>query len=293
MTPGEERIVRRAQVHHVQAASAGVRRHGVGEARRLVDRQIMRILEAVIQHIGREFLRPRHLPQAPQIEYLLAVRTGIVGDNVRMVPIDLDVAPDGGPGFRGQSSKENRVLRVGNVNESDAVAHAHQGVLVTALRIGPSPDIVPPGFGLPQGLTILAAPGRRRLADQSTHRVNRKPAFERDAQTRKVAGTAINAILRASAEFLGFRCRLKGIRHRPAGRRCWLVRPAVATDKNDAHTDQHGGQPSCAAPHQCEISATTLFGMKPVYQCRVPQVSLGGSENGLTRSRLIFRASGS
>ena len=91
--------------------------------------------EAVVDYIGGKRLRRRHPPQAPQVEYLHAVRAGIVGDDVSMVLIDLDVPPGGIPGFCRQPSKEDRALRVGNVNEGGTVVHAHQGELFTGLPI--------------------------------------------------------------------------------------------------------------------------------------------------------------
>ena len=179
VTGPELRIVGRLDVDDVQTPFAGIGRNGVGEARLLVDRQVVRMLEIAVDDIGVECPGRRQPPQARQIEHLHAVGAGVVRDDVRMVPIDLDVPPEGLLGLGRQPPEEDRILRVGDVDEGSAVVHAHQGVLLAGLRIGPAPDVV---------------------AGLSAHHVERHPAVQRDAVTTEVAGAAVRAQLGAGAE---------------------------------------------------------------------------------------------
>ena len=214
----------------MQSAAAGVRRHRIGEARGLVDRQVVRRSEAVVERVGGPCGRRRHAPQASQIENLHAVVTGIVRDDVRVVPIDLDVAPGGIPGFRRQPSQENRVSRVGNVDEGRAVGHAHQGVFPAGLRVRPSPDVV---------------------AARTAHGVEGHPPFERDALARIVAGAAVHASRRAAVRGRGrlHNGRRYGWWRRGRnGRRRWRrvrVAPAATAAAQDRAQEEHRGGGAC------------------------------------------------
>ena len=187
----EERVVGRGEVDDVQAAAASVRRDRIGESAPLVNGQVVRRAEVPIEHIGGKGPGRRHVPQAGQVEHLDAVRAGIVGNDVGVVGVDLDVPPDGFIGLRGQSAQEYRGFRVGDVHEGRAVAQSHERELLAGRGIGPAPDVVAAG---------------------AAHRVKRHAAGERDAHAREVPGAAVDASRRAGGE-AGWRLR-RGWRRR-------------------------------------------------------------------------------
>ena len=106
----------------MRAAPAGVGHPRAGATRRLVDGRVVRVFEAVLHRVGVQFPGNRRPPRAPRVEYLHALRVGVNRDDERVVPAGLDVPPRRCLGWCRQPSEEDRVLRVGDVNESRFVS---------------------------------------------------------------------------------------------------------------------------------------------------------------------------
>ena len=140
----------------------------------------MRVPEVAVHNIGGKYLRCPQSPQARQIEHLHAMRTRAICDDVGVILIHLDISPVGIHSLRRQASEEDRVLRIRDINEGCAVRHAHQGVLITRLRINPAPDVV---------------------ARCATHRFKRHSIAEGDAGAGKIASTTAGTARRAGAEW--------------------------------------------------------------------------------------------
>jgi hypothetical protein len=78
----------------VQSFATGVRADDVGESRVLIDGDVMPVCEIRIKTIGRKALRRHQTAQAGQVEDLHPVRARTIRDDIGMVLIDLDIAPD-------------------------------------------------------------------------------------------------------------------------------------------------------------------------------------------------------
>ena len=67
-----------------------------------------------------------------------------IGDNVGMVGTHLDIAPGGWARalVHVQCSDEDRIIRVGDIDERHLFGHAHKCIVSAGLRVGPAPDVV-------------------------------------------------------------------------------------------------------------------------------------------------------
>ena len=138
----------RAHVDHVKTAAArlaaAVRAHHVGEAGGLVDRDVVRARDAVVQRrFAKGGGRIVHVAQLSQIQDLHPVRARQVGHDERMVPVHLDVAPAAGmgAGCQRQHAGQNGVGRIRQAHEGRPRGVAHQRPLGACLRVGPAPQI--------------------------------------------------------------------------------------------------------------------------------------------------------
>ena len=148
-TAGEGGPGRLADVDHVERAAArlaaAIGADRVGEARLLVDRDVVRARDpVVVRRLGEHDRIALHVAQLREVEHLHAVRTGAVGHDVGVVPVDLDVAPEVGVGalVHRQVAEHARIGGIGDVHEGGAVGAADERVLAVGLRIGPAPDVV-------------------------------------------------------------------------------------------------------------------------------------------------------
>ncbi len=140
-TAGLLRRGRRPDVDNVQTAGTCVRADRVGEAGILVDGDVVRRAELVVDRRWLELDRwVPDVAQLSQVEDLNAVLTGRIRHHEGVVAIDLDVTPCRRPGLGRQVPEIDGVLRIGHLDERRAVGSADEGVL--AIAVAPTPDVV-------------------------------------------------------------------------------------------------------------------------------------------------------
>ena len=137
-----KRVGRVADVHNVQAAGKGVRAHAVSAPDFGVDHDVVGVAEPAVE--GVRFNgdgRIGNAAQLGQVNDLHAVAPRF-GDDEGVIPVDLDIAPQGARRRRGQVGHEERIQRVGDVDEGGAVGPAHDHVFGAIRRVDPAPDVV-------------------------------------------------------------------------------------------------------------------------------------------------------
>ena len=146
------------EVEHVEAGQVARRRQperrpfarrvpeadDVREAGVLVDHDVVRRADPRVHRVRGERDRVAgEAAEARQVEHLHAVVARIVGDDVGVVAVDLDVAPDRRQLVaRRELAHEAGELGGGEVHEGRPVGRAHQGVFGARQRVGPAPDVV-------------------------------------------------------------------------------------------------------------------------------------------------------
>ena len=80
-------------IDHMQATIAGVRSHHIRETCVFVDRDVVGIPKVAVHRVGGEVLRHRYAAQSRQVEDLHAMGASIIGNNVGMILVNLDIPP--------------------------------------------------------------------------------------------------------------------------------------------------------------------------------------------------------
>ena len=147
-TSDKLRAGRIANVDHVESAAAvlapAVAAHRVGEPGLFVDHDVVDTRDVVVVRRRREgHGRTAQLAQLREVEDLHPVRSGSVGDDERMIPVHLDIAPHAGHGPVGhrQRSRIQRLCRVLQSDERGSTGMAHQRPFGTGDGIRPSPQV--------------------------------------------------------------------------------------------------------------------------------------------------------
>ena len=116
--------------------------HGVGEARVFVDDEVVgRPEPPVVGRLGEGDGRVGDAAQLREVEHLHPVGEGLA-DDVGVVGVHLNVAPQRRRRAGRQEADHGRVARVGHVHERGRVAQADEGVLAACGGVRPTPDIV-------------------------------------------------------------------------------------------------------------------------------------------------------
>ena len=110
----------------------------------------MRVAEPAVERVwGNGDGRVRNAAQLGQVDDLHAVSAGL-RDDEGVVVVDLDVAPQRARRCRGQVGHEERVERVGDVDEGGAIGPAENHVFCAVDGVDPAPDVV--GIATPEGV---------------------------------------------------------------------------------------------------------------------------------------------
>ena len=147
-TAGKHRVQRVVDVDDVRTPAARLpaagRAHEIGEARGLVDRDVVNRGDLFVEGRGLPLAGLRHVPELSEVENLHSVLPRPVGDDEHVVAEHLHVPPGVGaaaPGL-GEVAEITRVERVGDVDEGRPVHAADEGVFAPGLRVGPAPHVV-------------------------------------------------------------------------------------------------------------------------------------------------------
>jgi hypothetical protein len=130
---------------HVRDDQAGVAADDVREAGLRVDLDVVGRGGHRVEGVTVPLTRLVDVPEPGEIEDRHAVRLGLAHDE-RVVGEHLDVVPDlVQQGGVGELAEVDRIGRIGDPEERDAVRLAEDHVLVTAVGVGPAPQIADPG----------------------------------------------------------------------------------------------------------------------------------------------------
>ncbi len=128
-------------VDEMQAPGACCGPHRIGEARALVDPNVVRACEpCVVDRCCKGRGEGRHAPELRQVEDLHPVPCGFA-HNERVVAVDLYIAPIARDGLRRQIPHIDRECRTADVHKRGPGAAAHDDVLHARHRICPPPSV--------------------------------------------------------------------------------------------------------------------------------------------------------
>ena len=236
---------------------AGVAADGVGEARLLVDRDVVDRAHLPVARVRPQLRELGESAKPGEIENLHPVAGDVVRDDVRVILVHLHVAPAAVRGRRGHEGDGARFGRGREIDDGEPVVPAHQRVLHARLRVGPPPDVV-------HGPSVRRS-RRRPSRAQVRHGYVRR---EIHAVAREPGGRTARA---------GDDLRRDGRRRRRFGRR----RSAAARDRADR---------SAESPHATAATATRASAGDAAHQwlsrSRAPR-SLPGSASGFGVNLLI------
>ena len=142
----ESRRFRVRQVEHVEAAPTGLATAGapdqIGEARLLVDRDVVHRTHTPVPPVRPELGEPVEITESREVEDLDAVSRRRVRHDVRVIRVDLHVAPEARSGRGREEGERPRSPRIGKVDDREAVRAPDERVFRSRHRICPAPDIV-------------------------------------------------------------------------------------------------------------------------------------------------------
>ena len=142
-SPGGERAGRVAEINEVEAAAEVLGADHIGKAGSLVDHNVVPLCKTgEVRGFAKADRRAGNSAQLREVKHLHAVTAVIVGHDIGMVGIDLDITPGSIASVRGKEPQVQRVYRIGDVDKRRPVTAPDQCILAVVQRIGPSPDVI-------------------------------------------------------------------------------------------------------------------------------------------------------